>query len=88
PAPFAIDAAAEMVREVKGYALLRGVRGRPPCDLGALADALSRLSQFAAAHRDTLESVDINPFVALPSGGYALDALIVPVDGEVAGGRP
>jgi hypothetical protein len=26
---------------------------------------------------DVIESVDINPFVALPQGGMALDALIV-----------
>ena len=47
----------------------------------ALAKALSNLSIFAAANADTLESVDINPFVVHPKGkgAVALDALVVPV---------
>ena len=34
----------------------------------------------AAAHADTIESVDINPFLVLPDGrgAIALDALVVP----------
>jgi hypothetical protein len=38
------------------------------------------VSRFAAAHDDTLESLEINPFVVWQEGegGAALDALIVP----------
>ena len=59
---------------------LRGVRGRPPADMDALADALVNLSRFAAANADKLSSVDLNPFVVLPEGkgAVALDALVVP----------
>ena len=48
-------------------------------DVDALAGAVAALSRFAAAHADVVESVDVNPFVALPEGkgGLALDALIV-----------
>ena len=58
------------------------VRGGPPSDIDALADALVALSQFAAGHADTLASVDINPFVVLPKGqgAVALDCLVVPID--------
>ena len=36
------------------------------------------LSIFAAANADTIETIDINPFLVLPEGAVALDALIIP----------
>ncbi|MGH6958892.1 MAG: acetate--CoA ligase family protein, partial [Dongiaceae bacterium] len=79
-APIDKPDALAMIGEIKGRAILQGVRGQQPCDTDALADALVSLSQFAAAHADDIESIDINPFLVLPRGrgGYALDALIVP----------
>jgi hypothetical protein len=47
-------------------------------DIAALADALASLSAYAAANADRIESIDVNPFIVLPKGGYAVDALIVP----------
>ena len=78
-APFADDEAHRMMRELKGFRLLEGVRGRPRCDLDALAAALSALSRFAAAHAGHLQSAELNPVVVLPEGRglVALDALIV-----------
>jgi acyl-CoA synthetase (NDP forming) len=79
-APFHEDEARRMVLQLKGRGILEGTRGRGPYDLQALFTALARLSQFAAAHADTIESVDINPFLVLPDGrgAIALDALVVP----------
>jgi acyl-CoA synthetase (NDP forming) len=79
-APFGEDEARRMVLELKGRAILEGARGRGPYDLQALFTTLARLSQFAAIHADTIESVDINPFLVLPEGrgAVALDALIIP----------
>jgi acetate---CoA ligase (ADP-forming) len=78
-APIDRGEALAMIGEIRGRAILDGARGRPPCDIEALADALARLSQFATAYADEIESVDINPFLVMPrgQGGYALDALIV-----------
>ena len=69
-----------MIREVKGYPLLEGVRGGPVADVDALAEALSRLSVLAHENRDRIDSIDINPFLVLPEGqgACAVDALIVP----------
>ncbi len=78
-APFGKDEALRMIDEIKGRPMLDGVRGAPPCDIDALADALSRLSVFAAQNADTLASIDINPFVVKEQGAIALDALIAPV---------
>jgi acyl-CoA synthetase (NDP forming) len=75
-APVDRPAALEMIRGIKGHALLAGARGHAPADLRALADALVAMSQFIAAHAN-VESAEINPFIALPQGGVAVDALIL-----------
>jgi acyl-CoA synthetase (NDP forming) len=75
-APIDRSIALAMIDSVKGKALLAGARGQAPIDRNALADALVALSDFAVAHADAVDSVDINPFIALPSGGYAVDAFI------------
>jgi acyl-CoA synthetase (NDP forming) len=82
-APFGPDEAHRMIAEVRGFPMLAGVRGQPPADIEALAEALSRLSVFAAANRDTIEGVDLNPFLVLEKGegAVALDALVVPKTG-------
>ena len=79
-APFSRDEAMKMIFGIKGAKLLRGVRGHPPSDVDALADALVALSRFADGHGDILASIDINPFVVFPEGrgALALDCLVVP----------
>ena len=56
------------------------MRGAPPADVDALASMLAALSRFAAANGGTIESVDLNPVLAMPEGQgvLALDALLVP----------
>ncbi len=78
-APFDLDEAHRMIREIRGYALLEGVRGASPSDIGALAKMLSDLSRFAAANADVIDSIDLNPVLAMPKGrgALALDALLV-----------
>ena len=76
--PFGPDVAERMIRSIKGAALLLGARGRPPVDIGALAQMLSQLSSFAAAAGPRLQSIDLNPVFAMPAGEgtYAVDAVI------------
>ncbi|MDH0736879.1 acetate--CoA ligase family protein [Achromobacter spanius] len=83
-APFDHAQALSMIREIKGYALLQGARGAPPCDINALADALVALSRFADARREDFSSVEINPLLALPDGQgvLALDAVLIPSAGR------
>ena len=76
-APVGGDEALRMLRELKGFALLEGARGRPPMDIEALAQALVDLSSFAVAHAHEIVSCDINPFLVLSKGAVALDAVIV-----------
>ena len=81
-APLGEREAMRMIRELKGYPLLAGTRGRPRLDLVRLAKALAALSRLALAYRERIESIDINPFVVLPKGATALDALVVAREGQ------
>jgi acetate---CoA ligase (ADP-forming) len=78
-APFGLDEAHRMIRGIRSFRVLEGVRGRPPADVDALAAALARLSVIAAAHGDAIESIDVNPFLvrAKGQGAVALDALVI-----------
>jgi acetate---CoA ligase (ADP-forming) len=80
--PFGPEEAERMIRSLRGFPLLDGVRGRPRADVPALARALSSLSAFADAAGPRLLSVDVNPMLVLPEGKgcFAADAVI-----EVAG---
>ena len=76
--PFGPDVAETMIRSIKGAPLLLGARGRPKADITALAEMLSRLSAFAVAAGDRLQSIDLNPVFAMPvgQGAFAADAVI------------
>jgi len=76
--PFDRDEAHRMVREVQGFPLLTGVRGRPPADLEALVDVIMRVQRLAVDHVGTVAELDINPLVVHEQGATALDALVVP----------
>ncbi len=77
-APFGTEEARRMIDEIRGRAVLDGARGAPPADIEALANAISALSIFAAENSDNIQTIDINPFIALPKGALAVDALIIP----------
>ena len=76
-APFGVDEAKRMIGEIKGAKILEGARGMAPADVDALAETLARVSVFAAANAERLESVDLNPVVVRENGALALDALIL-----------
>jgi acyl-CoA synthetase (NDP forming) len=71
--------ARDLIARTRAGQLMSGCRGSGPLDLEAVVAALVGLGQLAADLGDVVESVDINPFVALPrgQGGLALDALVV-----------
>jgi len=78
-APFGVDTARTMICELRASALLGGVRGEPPRDVEALAQALASVSRMAWSLRDRLAELDVNPLLVLPRGGgvVAVDALAV-----------
>src|SRR5919106_218137 len=62
--------ARAMIREIRGFPTLQGLRGAPPVDLVALEDILLKLSALAEAHPEVRE-VDLNPVFAYPTGALA-----------------
>jgi acyl-CoA synthetase (NDP forming) len=68
--------AKQMIDEIKGRAVLDGVRGGEAADTGALADLLLKLSAFVEANPQ-VEELDLNPVFAYKDGVIAVDARIV-----------
>ncbi|MFJ5841092.1 acetate--CoA ligase family protein [Streptomyces shenzhenensis] len=77
--PFGEEQARDMLGELRGRALLDGVRGRPPADLDALVEVVLRVQRMALELGGELAELDINPLMVLPQGqgAVALDALAV-----------
>ncbi|UCC89939.1 MAG: acetate--CoA ligase family protein [Anaerolineales bacterium] len=66
-APFSRREANEMMREIRSFNLLRGVRGEAPSDIEAISDTLLKVSQLVADFPDIVE-MDINPLMAFEKG--------------------
>jgi acetate---CoA ligase (ADP-forming) len=75
--PLSPSKARDMIARTRAGQLLDGYRGSAPCDRDAVVAALVGLGDLALDAGDVIESVDINPFIALPQDGLALDALVV-----------
>ena len=77
-APVTASVAREMIEEIAGYPVLAGARGRPRADVGALMDAIVRLSALAVDLKDHVAELDINPLFVFGEGKgvKAADALI------------
>jgi acetyltransferase len=66
-APFSRDEAREMMREIRSFNLLRGVRGEPPSDIEASTDTLLKLSQLVTDFPEIVE-MDVNPLMVFEEG--------------------
>ena len=72
--------AERMWRSLKGFSILKGVRGRPPADFQALIQTTVDFSGLIGEMGRDFESIEINPLLVLPEGRgvRAVDALFVP----------
>ncbi len=77
-APIRALSAEHMVESVRGFPVLKGVRGEGPSDLAALTEAIQRVSQLAVDLPEVLE-LDLNPILvrAPGKGVVAVDARVV-----------
>lgn len=77
--PFDRRHARRMVDSLRGAAILRGVRGRPPADVDALVDVVLRVQRLGLDLHAEVAELDVNPLVLRPrgEGAVALDAWIV-----------
>jgi acyl-CoA synthetase (NDP forming) len=74
--PMTRQDARAMISEIKGAALLKGFRGRPPIDENALVDGIMRMAAIAEEQPEILE-MDLNPVIAYPEGMLVVDARIL-----------
>jgi succinyl-CoA synthetase beta subunit len=63
---------------LRGAALLKGARGRPPADVDAVVSAAMGLAALAGDLGEWIAEIDVNPLIALPDRAVVVDALIVP----------
>lgn len=77
--PLGPDEALELIGQLRGAAILDGVRGAKRADKQALAALMAALSRFAADHADAVAEIDLNPVIvhAEGEGLTVVDALIV-----------
>ncbi|MDI7258546.1 MAG: acetate--CoA ligase family protein [Thermodesulfobacteriota bacterium] len=68
--------AEEMISELKGTSILKGIRGERPSDRDALIENLLRLSQLMLDFPE-IEGIDINPVMVMEKGTLAVDARIL-----------
>jgi len=71
-APLSPGEAEGLVRRIRGYPILRGVRGEPGVDLPSLVEAVERLSLLVADFPEIAE-LDINPVICYPDRVVAVD---------------
>ncbi|MEX2047620.1 MAG: GNAT family N-acetyltransferase [Chloroflexota bacterium] len=74
-APLTDTDAHDMVRSLRTFPLLDGFRGAAKCDVGAVEDALLRLSAMVERHSQIVE-LDANPLVAHAGGAVIVDARV------------
>jgi acetyltransferase len=56
-----------MIRSIRTYDVLKGIRGEPQSDIDAIKDCILRLSQMVSDHPEISE-LDINPLIVYPQG--------------------
>src|SRR5436190_13093097 len=79
PAPVSPNEASAMLASLKAAPLLNGFRGAAKADIPALSQLISQVSALAAAYRDRISEIEINPVLVHPEGqGVTIvDALVV-----------
>ncbi len=63
------------LQSLKVWKLVEGYRGKSG-DADAVIAAIEATANFAEAHANILEELDVNPLLVLPTGAVAVDALI------------
>ncbi len=73
--PFSRGDADRMIKEVKGYQLLKGARGQKPADIKAIASVIMSVQKMMLSEK--ISELDLNPLFATPNGVKAADFRII-----------
>jgi acetyltransferase len=74
-APCSVPEALQMIRSLRGYKVIQGVRGQEPVNEAAFAEAIVRVSHLCCAAPEIAE-LDLNPLLAAGNKVVAVDARI------------
>ncbi|MBD3354634.1 acetyl-CoA synthetase [Candidatus Woesearchaeota archaeon] len=75
-APIDNKQAKEMVQEIKGYKILKGVRGKKPVKISALVNLLTKISKLALENKN-IQEIDFNPVIADEKSALVVDMRIL-----------
>lgn len=78
-APVDKKMALDMMQGIKGYPMLKGVRGKKGVDMDALADIIVNTSKLMM-EQDMVMELDMNPVMAYEKGAMAVDARALLMD--------
>jgi acyl-CoA synthetase (NDP forming) len=59
--------ALKMIEEIQGSSILKGYRGKPPCDIQAVVGCIAKISRLLVDHPEIV-NLDINPLIAYEKG--------------------
>ena len=68
--------AQEMITEIKGYKILKGVRGEAPKDIEAIKNLLMKVSQLTMENPE-IKEIDLNPVFVFEKGLQVVDAKMI-----------
>ena len=74
--PLSKGDAYEMVKEIKGYPVLEGIRGEEPSDIDAIVDIIMKVSSLVSAN-DAISELDLNPVFVFKDGASVVDARMI-----------
>ncbi|MDR2890195.1 MAG: acetate--CoA ligase family protein [Alistipes sp.] len=74
-APLSTDDAGAMIRRLRSYKIIQGVRGQKPVNEARFAEAVSRVSALVQVAPEIFE-MDLNPLLGNPDDVVAVDARI------------
>ena len=75
-APITEFDAKEMIREIKGFPILDGYRGKPKADIDAIVDTLMKISDLVTKNEE-IHEMDLNPVFIYEKGIVCVDARII-----------
>lgn len=68
--------AEEMISEIKGYKILKGIRGEEPKNIEAIKDLLLKISQLTLDNPE-IKEIDLNPIFVFNKGLQVVDARMI-----------
>jgi acyl-CoA synthetase (NDP forming) len=65
-----------MIREIRGYRLLTGIRGEKAKDIGAIKEILAKLNEIAVDNPE-IQEIDLNPVLVHEKGASIVDSRVI-----------